>query len=232
MLSLLRQAARLSLPPLVRCSSSSSSASLPSRVYPGLFYHPSPLSPDSYSLSYLPSPPPSLAFSPTTLGLVHPLPSSSSSSSSSSFDKPPEGQQTEDDGLPPITPRNFQENPLFLRLVQDVLQANVAGDLWLQTQAKSMEGNDTFIHISDLRSPADANRQPHPQDIIGSVLVQKGQIEPESFEPNKAAYRLVSEDGLMRLPEGLQGKLVEACRRVREVEVEVKREKEEAEGGQ
>jgi len=50
-------------------------------------------------------------------------------------------------------------------------------------------------------------------------------VVQESYERNKVAYRVVSELGLMRLPESLQERLREACRNVREVEKEVARER-------
>ncbi|GAA5968805.1 hypothetical protein JCM11641_000738 [Rhodosporidiobolus odoratus] len=195
----------------------SSTGSIPSTVYPNLYYHKLSPTSTSYSLSYLPNPPPDLPFSPTTLGILSPLPPCRLSSSS--FDQPPQHQQETHD-LPPITPRNFQDNPEWTKLVHEVLKHNVQHDPWMQTLAKSVQGNDTFIHIADARAPADANRQPHPQDVIASVLVQNGKIVPESYEANKAAYRLVSQDGLQRLPSGLHEKVVEACHRVWEVEKE------------
>lgn len=80
-------------------------------------------------------------------------------------------------------------------------------------------------HIADERSPADANRIGDPSDILGSVLVQSGKVVGSTYEPNHVAYRLVTEEGgLMRLPQGLQEKLVEACKRVRAIEEEAARE--------
>ncbi|GAA5830812.1 hypothetical protein JCM11251_001083 [Rhodosporidiobolus azoricus] len=197
------------------------SLSIRSRKYPDLYYHPLDSSSSSaslsYSLSYLPDPPPSLAFSPTTIGLLRPL-AQPSAQSTFPGDKQPE---IDVEGVPPLTPRSFQENSDFLKLVHTTLREAVEGDLWLQTQAKSMEGTDTYIHIPDHRCPADANRQPSPQDILASLLVQSGKLVPESYEPNKVAYRLVTEDGLMRLPEGLHKAVVQACGRVREIEEEV-----------
>lgn len=94
--------------------------SLESPTYPGLFYHslPSPAR-NAYSLSFLDTPPPSLAFSPTTIGLLRP---------------PPEDQGTE--GPPELVPRNFKENPDFRELLHEVLRGAVAGDEWMQTMAK------------------------------------------------------------------------------------------------
>lgn len=85
-------------------------------------------------------------------------------------------------------------------------------------------------HIADERAPADANRVPDPQDILASVLVQGGRVVGASYEPNRVAYRVVSEQGLMRIPGGLLDRVRDACRKVREVEEEVAREREA--GGQ
>ncbi|GJN88960.1 hypothetical protein Rhopal_001931-T1 [Rhodotorula paludigena] len=198
-----------------------------SKVHAGLHYHAHPSLPGHYTLSYLQTPPPSLRFSPTTLGTLRPLPASPSSYSSSSFGA--QSHPEADAGLPPITPRTLDENPDFLRLVHEIVQANIADDLWLQTQAKALS-DDTHLHIGDERAPADANRVPAPQDILASVLVQQGKVVPESYEPNRVAYRLVTEDGLMRLPHGLGEKVREACKRVREVEEEVARDEQGGQG--
>ncbi|GAA6027755.1 hypothetical protein JCM8097_008018 [Rhodosporidiobolus ruineniae] len=227
MLSTLQPTVQLSVRPISRFFSSSSSSlsasSIPSRVYSGLYYHPAPspaptTPPTRFSVSFLPSPPPNLAFSPTTLGFVRPLPPSATLSSFDQKDQPPRPQ--EDPRVPPITPRNWDDNPQFLPLLHQFLQANVENDLWLQTQAKAVEGNDTYIHIADQRAPADANRQPHPQDVLASVLVQEGKLVPSSYEANTTAYRLVSNDGLLQLPEQLRNGFIEACERVREIEKE------------
>lgn len=191
-------------------SSAASSNSIKSKLYPGLYYHRHPHSPqgtNAFLVSYLPTPPPSLKFSPTTIGtLQHPK--------SRLTDGPPA-----DEGVPPISPRTLTENPDFVRLVHEVIAMSLGGDAWFQTQAKSMT-SDTHIHIADQRQPSDANRIPDPQDILGSVLVQSGQLVPASYEPNHVAYRLVTEAGLLQLPGGLQDKLREACERVYELEKE------------
>lgn len=116
-------------------------SSTASKVHPGLYYHPHPSVPHAYTLSYLESPPPSLAFSPTTIGTLRPLPASSSSSSSFA---PPAPEH--DDNLPPITPRTFQENPDWLRLVHDVLREHVESDPWLETRAKALH-DDTHLCV-------------------------------------------------------------------------------------
>lgn len=85
-----------------------------------------------------------------------------------------------------------------------------------------------FRHLADQRNPPEAQRTPQPQDIIASILVRgkTGELVVESYERNKVAYRLVSELGLMKLPQSLMDKLVEACKRVRQVEEEIAKEQE------
>ncbi|GAA6047001.1 hypothetical protein JCM3770_004145 [Rhodotorula araucariae] len=184
-------------------------APVASRVHAGLWYHAHPAIPGAYTLSYLESPAPSLAFSPTTIGTLRPAPS-------------PPSHTPADPGLPPITPRTLTENPDWLRLVHDILRDHVHHDPWLQAQASALH-DDTHLHIADDRAPADANRVPAPQDILASVLVHQGRIVPASYEPNRVAYRVVTEDGLMRLPPALLDRVREACLKVREVEQEVAR---------
>ncbi|GAA5972948.1 hypothetical protein JCM21900_006488 [Sporobolomyces salmonicolor] len=215
----------LRAPAFTRALATLPSRSLASRTYPSLYFHPAPPASSSspsnptYSLSFLPTPPPSLAFSPTTIGLLR-APNSNS-----------------DSDEPSISPRYFDDNPDFLKLVHEVLRENVHDDPWLQAQAKGMsgaidgaEGVETYIHITDFRNPPEAGRTPSPQDILASILVSRtGELVPASYEPNYVAYRLVTEDGLMRLPEGLMDKLREACQRVREVEKEVASERDAGE---
>lgn len=128
---------------LLSASSSSSSSftggqprSFPSKLHPGLYYHQNhphldPAHQGTTTLvSYLPTPPPSLKFSPTTIGTLRPLknPSPGPSrvfsvelgrggdvalTSESALDGP-----EADEGVPPISPRTLTENPDFLRSAQ------------------------------------------------------------------------------------------------------------------
>ncbi|TKA51953.1 hypothetical protein B0A53_05037, partial [Rhodotorula sp. CCFEE 5036] len=108
-------------------SAATSSTSIKSKLHPGLYYHRHPQGADAFLVSYLPTPPPSLKFSPTTIGtLQHPK-------SRLGADGPPA-----DDGVPPISPRTLTENPDFVRLVHEVIAMNLGDDAWFQTQAKSM----------------------------------------------------------------------------------------------
>lgn len=103
---------------------SDSPHSLESPTHPGLYYHslPSPPHPpNSYSLSFLDTPPPSLDFSPSTIGILSPADPASAANKG---------------GPPDLLPRNFQENPDFRTLLNQVLQGAIKGDVWLETAAK------------------------------------------------------------------------------------------------
>ncbi|KAI5480010.1 hypothetical protein MNV49_001975 [Pseudohyphozyma bogoriensis] len=177
--------------------------SLESPTYPGLYYHSAPPShpTNSFTISFLPTPPPSLEFSPTTIGLL----------------TPQRGDAT-DGGPPPLLPRNFTENKDFVRLLHEVLQGSIVGDE--SVEAWAVTRGEGFLHIADERNPADMNRVPDPADIIASIFVKDGEIDPESYLPGDM-YRLVTTDGLLKLPKSLMKKVRAAMERVREAEIDM-----------
>ncbi|KAK4701988.1 hypothetical protein P7C70_g4235, partial [Phenoliferia sp. Uapishka_3] len=199
--------------PLLRSISTTRplSISLESPSYPSLYYHSLPTPPhppNSYSLSFLPTPPPSLSFSPTTIGIL----------SLNAVDRAQLKDGGEGAGIPELLPRNFEENKDFGMLLEEVLKEEMRGDLWLGTAAKvRMDG---YIHIADHRNPADPNRVPDPSDIIASVLVENGELLPESYSPS-GTHRIVTMDGMMKLPDTLMKKFVESLEKVRKIEVEI-----------
>ncbi|KAK6500321.1 hypothetical protein TWF481_010665 [Arthrobotrys musiformis] len=181
-----------------------------------IYIHPSPSTPQVYTLTYLPTTPPSpkLAIGTTTT-------------------------------LPP-TPQTFTENPHFRTLLMDTLSKhahkdpdliNEAYGTWgaamgvkssvskglkrdrkLHTESTSTPSTpskiDTssiggFHHVVDRRTPYYGGmRIPESQDILGSLQVDGegklvgGFVECES-------YRLVTADGVLGLTEFLEGKVRE-----------------------
>ncbi|ORY88113.1 hypothetical protein BCR35DRAFT_302029 [Leucosporidium creatinivorum] len=185
--------------------------SLESPSYPGLFYHPtnSSLSKTAYHLSFLPTPAPHPHFSPSTIGVLDYNPRDLALGRAGAGGA----------GVPELLPRNFTENQLFKEVLHEILKGVVGGDSGLDTVAKS-RGEDGWIHIPDHRSPPSQGRIPDPSDIIASLLVTNGQIDPASYEPGQM-HRLVTSDGMMRLDEGLMKGLREGLEKVRKVEEEV-----------
>lgn len=144
-------------------SSALRGVSLESPTYPGLYYHSLPI-PHSYALSFLPTPAPSLDFSPSTIGTLANVDNSAAP------------------GVPPnLLPRNFTDNDDFKTLLHEVLQGCIEEDMGIGTMAKiRVDGymydlpfllshflhfSHSFFnddsHIADERNPADPNRSVH-----------------------------------------------------------------------
>ncbi|CAO3643514.1 unnamed protein product [Cunninghamella echinulata] len=68
-----------------------------------------------------------------------------------------------------------------------------------------------WLHVGDERNPAPWGRIPKPEDIIGSVLLQDGKIQPGTYQA-MPAYRLVTNKGLMQLSEPLEQCLVKIAK--------------------
>ncbi|KAM0787367.1 hypothetical protein ACM66B_003453 [Microbotryomycetes sp. NB124-2] len=191
--------------------SQSRATSLEHPRYQGLYYHPitnSNDSPTAYALSFLSDPPPaqaSLNSLPSVIGILHQRQQHSA-------------EPHRDNAIvPDLVPRNFTENKDFRTVLHDILRQAVTFDQKLHTEAKTRQ--DGWIHIADARAPADLNRVPDPSDIIASILVQDGQIVPESYEPG-GMHRMVTNDGLMRLDEGLMAIVRQAMEQVRQIELQ------------
>ncbi|KAI8145653.1 hypothetical protein BJV82DRAFT_510746 [Fennellomyces sp. T-0311] len=70
-----------------------------------------------------------------------------------------------------------------------------------------------WLHIADERNPPPWGRIPFPEDIIGSVLVREGVIQPNSYEP-MPAHRLATSNGIFQLSDPLTQCLVQEAKRV------------------
>ncbi|EFX03217.1 hypothetical protein CMQ_3146 [Grosmannia clavigera kw1407] len=167
--------------------------------------------PPSYLLSYLDTSPPSAAASI--------------------------GTATE---LPP-TPRSFTANPRFLSVLNETLREHAHRDDGLKSQALAFaaSGGSIFgagtgsaatkggshqggagggglggwVHLSDLRNPPDYGRIAWPEDILGSVEVDRTGGLLDSFQ-SSGTYRIVTNEGILGLSDFLREKLVERLREV------------------
>ncbi|QSZ32854.1 hypothetical protein DSL72_002434 [Monilinia vaccinii-corymbosi] len=196
---------------------------------PHIYIHPTPSStPQTYTLTLLPTSPPTI---PLSLGTTTSSPAD------------------------PITPSAFTPNPDFLPLLSKVLSKYAHLDPQLQSQAaafatttthfslsppssyrasgkgKSKDsgappsatqggagsaGRSGFIHLSDTRSPPDYGRIAYPEDIFGSLEVSgtggfvKGDAgkAPGNWQ-DSGSYRIVTREGVLGLTDFLRGKLVE-----------------------
>ncbi|BEJ14922.1 hypothetical protein CspHIS471_0406890 [Cutaneotrichosporon sp. HIS471] len=172
---------------LVRFSSTSLAAGTTrDPAHPHLYYHaspPPPAAPQPLILTFTPSRPTEfLSFLP--LGTAPVLPT----------------------GGPDLTA--FQEHPYFRNVfnaaIRDALDKG--GNKGLEYEA-ARRGCDGYITIKDERAVPDHDRTGAPEDIIGSVFVHDGKIVSSTYEP-LPTYRLVTTDGVCRLPDGLDAHLM------------------------
>ncbi|RUS25957.1 hypothetical protein BC938DRAFT_471418 [Jimgerdemannia flammicorona] len=111
---------------------------------------------------------------------------------------------------PAISPATFIENGSFADLLHDVVKKNVGeGDEALKAVAEWQK--EGWLHVADARNAPPYGRIPYPEDIIGSVLVQQGLIQPSSYQRNPT-HRFVTPYGLFRLSVPLHAALVTRCR--------------------
>lgn len=109
----------------------------------------------------------------------------------------------------------------FNALLHQVIRENYMQDESLHSQAQYQR--DGFIHIGgkllqtrlvcggsrlDERNPPFAGRIPDVEDIIGSVQINDGKVQPDTYQPNPS-HRILSLNGVFILTDHLMKKLKE-----------------------
>jgi hypothetical protein len=103
------------------------------------------------------------------------------------------------------TEANFQPNPMFVKLLHEVVAHHAPQLRDLREEARRQ--HDGWVYVIDGRTPTPDRHVP-PKDIIGSFEVQGGAVAPASYQPN-AKHELLTADGLFRLEPALHEKLIE-----------------------
>ncbi|KAI7875039.1 hypothetical protein K492DRAFT_136975 [Lichtheimia hyalospora FSU 10163] len=70
-----------------------------------------------------------------------------------------------------------------------------------------------WLHIADERNPPPWGRIPYPEDIIGTVLVNNGVIQPETYQ-EMPTHRLVTSNGIFQLSEPLRQCIVDESKKL------------------
>lgn len=142
---------------------------------------------------------------------LHPLSSSEYALSlSADPDRTPVGTSPTD----AISATTFRPSTEFLALLHATLREYAHEDPSVQAAAAaaatgSTAGDGGYMHIGDERDPPAWGRIPAPEDIMGSVRVQRGEVVKGSYEPCDA-YRVVTgSGGVMQLGDFLRTKLVQ-----------------------
>jgi hypothetical protein len=178
---------------------------------PHIYAFPNPAKSSSHILSFLPTDPPtsSIAIGTTTK-------------------------------LPP-GPQSFTENPHFLPILHSVISENASSDPQVQSEAAVMVSNSGasffqtsrrqqtgsagasdqgghgsagrggWVHVADQRRIPDFGRIPDPEDIFGSVEVDReGKFVDGNgrYQPS-GTYRICTNDGILGLTDFMRKKVVE-----------------------
>ncbi|KAL6309459.1 hypothetical protein BKA93DRAFT_814867 [Sparassis latifolia] len=162
---------------------------------PDLFYHlfeaPTPISASVpvFALSFLPDPPHDVQ-SDTVIGWL------------------PAGTPADADAADGAGLNDFQENDKFHALLQEAVRSALAdGTDYVQINS-ALQTQQGWMHIHDNRNIPALGRIGDPDDILGSVRVEDGEILPETYQP-MPSYRLCTSDGIVQLTEGIAQRLRE-----------------------
>ncbi|KAJ6588383.1 hypothetical protein B0H19DRAFT_904941, partial [Mycena capillaripes] len=101
---------------------------------------------------------------------------------------------------------DFRENPEFRTLLHQAVQDGLREKVDEVQINGAIQLGDGWMHIHDERNVPALGRIGDPDDIIASVLVEGGEIRPETYQA-MPSYRICTSDGLTQLPPGLAQKL-------------------------
>jgi len=98
-----------------------------------------------------------------------------------------------------ITVENFACNSVFVKFMHDVIGRHAAEQQECRDEAKRL--GTGWIYIIDRRAKTPQGPVP-PEDIIGALEVQGGDVVPGSYQAS-SQHMILSPDGFFRLPPGL-----------------------------
>ncbi|KAI8390996.1 uncharacterized protein BYT42DRAFT_178118 [Radiomyces spectabilis] len=106
---------------------------------------------------------------------------------------------------------SFVENNSFVQFLTNTLSENIhkVNDPTLKATAQWQK--EGWLHIGDERNPPPWGRIPFPEDIIGTVLVKDGEIQPGTYQA-MPTHRIVSPNGVFQLSEPLARCVIEKAR--------------------
>ncbi|KAJ3387218.1 hypothetical protein HDU92_002044 [Lobulomyces angularis] len=105
-----------------------------------------------------------------------------------------------------IDHKTFVENKSFRKIINDTISKNIHNDVVLQGWAYQQKNG--YLNIQDERCYVPWGRVPDPEDIFGTVLLSQGKIVEGSFE-QMPTHRMVSANGMFKLSEYLESRLIE-----------------------
>lgn len=111
-----------------------------------------------------------------------------------------------------LDPKSFIQNDSFEQFLHSIIAKSITQDP--TTQILAHEQKTGWLNVPDARCYVPWGRIPEVEDILGSVQLRSdgsGVMVPDSYQRN-TMHRLVSLNGLVRLPEVVHKALVEALK--------------------
>lgn len=104
------------------------------------------------------------------------------------------------------SPSKVRLNPAFQSALNEVCTQFAHEDPILQAMAATQDSG--HLHIADEKNPPPYGRIPYPEDIIGTCRIEHGQLVKNTFTPMREAYRPVSSNGVVKLSEFLEKRMI------------------------
>ncbi|KAJ3122100.1 hypothetical protein HK098_003122 [Nowakowskiella sp. JEL0407] len=105
-----------------------------------------------------------------------------------------------------INPAEFTENKEFETLLHKVIAENIPDDKI--TQSFALHQKEGWLNINDSRVFSHWGRVSDPEDIFGSIMLEKGVMIPGSYQ-RMPTHRFVSLNGLFQTSDFIHEKLLE-----------------------
>lgn len=103
-------------------------------------------------------------------------------------------------------PSKVRLNPSFITALNEICDQYGHLDPVMQAMAAAQDSG--HLHIADEKNPPPYGRIPYPEDIIGTIRIEHGKLVKGTFTPMREAYRPVSGEGVVKLSEYLEGKML------------------------
>lgn len=104
------------------------------------------------------------------------------------------------------SPSKVRLNPAFQTALNEVCKQYAHEDPILQAMAATQDSG--HLHIADEKNPPPYGRIPYPEDIIGTCRIEHGRLIKDTFTPMREAYRPVSSNGVVKLSEFLEKRMI------------------------
>lgn len=107
-----------------------------------------------------------------------------------------------------LTPDAFQQNTQFLQFMAFVISKHCSACPGLMAETQRQQNG--YVYILDKRTPTPDDAVP-PEDIIGGVEIQDGQMIRYHGSPN---YQLITSNGFMQLDDWIKDRVVEELEQI------------------